>query len=105
VCGAARAAGAALQSGGRAWVRLLAETRRAPQVRDAGGLRVVLASMQETARGENQLRGRAGRQGDPGESLALFDLEDRLLAEAGVVAQVNALLGPALAGARAPVIP
>ncbi len=56
--------------------------------------------MQETARGENQLRGRAGRQGDPGESLALFDLEDRLLAEAGVVAQVNALLGPSLAGAR-----
>lgn len=39
---------------------------RSPQVREAGGLLVLGTSLQESRRFEQQLRGRAGRQGDPG---------------------------------------
>ena len=74
---------------------------RAPQVRAAGGLRVILASMQQNQRGENQLRGRAGRQGDPGETLALLDAQDRLIQEAGSMALVDKYILPVLPRAGA----
>ncbi|KFM25591.1 Protein translocase subunit SecA [Auxenochlorella protothecoides] len=48
------------------------------RVRAAGGLRVLIASVAPT-RSEAQLRGRAGRQGDPGDSFYLSHLGDRML--------------------------
>ncbi|KAK9841856.1 hypothetical protein WJX81_007585 [Elliptochloris bilobata] len=68
--------------------------RLAAQVRDAGGLRVILASLQATLRGENQLRGRAGRQGDPGETLSLLDVNDRLIDETGSMKLIEQYLLP-----------
>lgn len=75
---------------------------RAPQVREAGGLRVILASMQYNQRGENQLRGRAGRQGDPGETLALLDAQDRLIQEAGSTALIEKYILPLVPQTGAP---
>lgn len=49
------------------------------QVRAIGGLLVIGTSIQESRRSENQLKGRAGRQGDPGETLMMYDLQDRLM--------------------------
>ncbi|KAL4434485.1 hypothetical protein ABPG75_000926 [Micractinium tetrahymenae] len=48
----------------------------AEQVRAAGGLRVVLASLPDTRRSELQLRGRSGRQGDPGDTHLVLSLDD-----------------------------
>lgn len=48
-------------------------------VRSQGGLLVVGTSLQESPRVEFQLRGRAGRQGDPGASVFLYDVTDPLL--------------------------
>jgi len=48
----------------------------AVQVRAAGGLVVVISSVPETRRSEAQLRGRAGRQGDPGETFFISSRED-----------------------------
>ena len=50
------------------------------QVREKGGLLVIGTSFQDSRRSENQLRGRAGRQGDPGESLMMYDMVDPVLA-------------------------
>lgn len=50
-----------------------------PGVRAAGGLCVIGTERHESARVDNQLRGRAGRQGDPGESQFYLSLEDNLL--------------------------
>lgn len=52
------------------------------KVRGAGGLSVVIASIPETRRTELQLRGRAGRQGDPGSTSVVASLEDPLLTSA-----------------------
>lgn len=49
------------------------------QVLAAGGLFVIGAERHESRRIDNQLRGRAGRQGDPGESRFFLSLEDDLL--------------------------
>ena len=49
------------------------------QVRDAGGLYVLGSERHESRRIDNQLRGRAGRQGDAGESRFFLSLEDELL--------------------------
>ena len=49
------------------------------QVKKAGGLLVIGTSLQDSRRSENQLRGRAGRQGDPGESLMIYDKDDLAL--------------------------
>jgi preprotein translocase subunit SecA len=54
----------------------------AEQVRALGGLLVVASSRHETRRIDAQLRGRAGRQGDPGESIFFVSLEDHLLRDA-----------------------
>ncbi|MCD7751493.1 MAG: preprotein translocase subunit SecA [Lachnospiraceae bacterium] len=47
--------------------------------REAGGLRIVGTERHESRRIDNQLRGRSGRQGDPGESQFFISLEDDLM--------------------------
>jgi preprotein translocase subunit SecA len=49
------------------------------QVKEAGGLYVIGTERHESRRIDNQLRGRSGRQGDPGESRFYLSLEDDLL--------------------------
>lgn len=49
------------------------------QVVDAGGLHIVGSERHESRRIDNQLRGRAGRQGDPGMSRFFLSLEDDLM--------------------------
>ncbi len=49
------------------------------QVIDAGGLRIVGTERHESRRIDNQLRGRSGRQGDPGASRFYISLEDSLM--------------------------
>ena len=51
----------------------------AEKVREAGGLYILGTSRHESRRIDNQLRGRAGRQGDPGESRFFISLEDKLM--------------------------
>ncbi|MGZ9096887.1 MAG: preprotein translocase subunit SecA [Micavibrio sp.] len=48
-------------------------------VRQAGGLYIVGTERHESRRIDNQLRGRAGRQGDPGNSIFFLSLEDDLM--------------------------
>ncbi len=49
------------------------------QVKTAGGLRIIGSERHESRRIDNQLRGRAGRQGDPGSSRFYLSLEDHLI--------------------------
>lgn len=49
------------------------------EVRDVGGLYVVGTERHESRRIDNQLRGRSGRQGDPGESRFYLSLQDELM--------------------------
>jgi len=49
------------------------------KVIDAGGLKVIGTERHESRRIDNQLRGRSGRQGDPGESRFFISLEDDLM--------------------------
>ena len=51
----------------------------AQAVRDAGGLFILGTERHESRRIDNQLRGRSGRQGDPGESKFFLSLEDDLM--------------------------
>ena len=51
----------------------------AERVREAGGLFILGTERHESRRIDNQLRGRSGRQGDPGESRFFLSLEDDLL--------------------------
>ncbi len=46
---------------------------------EAGGLRIIGSERHESRRIDNQLRGRAGRQGDPGSSCFYLSMEDQLL--------------------------
>ena len=52
---------------------------RHQQVIEAGGLHVIATERHESRRIDNQLRGRAGRQGDPGSSRFYLSLEDNLM--------------------------
>ncbi len=68
----------------REYERLLADfkaevTKEAEQVRAAGGLFIIGTERHESRRIDNQLRGRAGRQGDPGESRFYLSLQDDLM--------------------------
>ena len=54
-------------------------TREREQVLAAGGLTVIGTERHESRRIDNQLRGRAGRQGDPGETQFYLSLEDDLM--------------------------
>ena len=49
------------------------------EARKAGGLKIVGTERHESRRIDNQLRGRSGRQGDPGESQFYISLEDELM--------------------------
>ena len=53
--------------------------QEAQQVRDAGGLFIIGTERHESRRIDNQLRGRSGRQGDPGESRFYLSLQDDLM--------------------------
>ncbi len=53
--------------------------KQAAEVRDAGGLFIIGTERHESRRIDNQLRGRSGRQGDPGESRFFLSLEDDLM--------------------------
>ena len=53
--------------------------REAEVVREAGGLFIIGTERHESRRIDNQLRGRAGRQGDPGASRFFLSLEDDLM--------------------------
>ncbi|GIR35683.1 MAG: hypothetical protein CM15mP49_10680 [Actinomycetota bacterium] len=49
------------------------------RVKDVGGLYVLGTERHDSRRIDNQLRGRSGRQGDPGESRFYLSLEDELM--------------------------
>ena len=53
--------------------------KRHQQVIESGGLHVVASERHESRRIDNQLRGRSGRQGDPGSSRFYLSLEDNLM--------------------------
>ncbi len=53
--------------------------QRHEQVLQAGGLKIIGTERHESRRIDNQLRGRSGRQGDPGESRFYLSLEDPLM--------------------------
>ncbi|WP_296132474.1 preprotein translocase subunit SecA [Pseudomonas sp. Ga0074129] len=53
--------------------------KRHQQVIESGGLHVIASERHESRRIDNQLRGRAGRQGDPGSSRFYLSLEDNLM--------------------------
>ncbi len=55
------------------------EADKAEKVTDAGGLFVIGTQRNEARRIDNQLRGRSGRQGDPGETRFFLSLEDELM--------------------------
>ena len=68
------------------WDRLTAEISdregmkaQAKQIAEAGGLHVIGTERHDSRRIDNQLRGRAGRQGDPGSSRFYVSFEDRLM--------------------------
>ena len=50
-----------------------------PEAREAGGLKIIGTERHESRRIDNQLRGRSGRQGDPGESIFFLSLQDDVL--------------------------
>lgn len=52
---------------------------RHEQVKKAGGLRIIGSERHESRRIDNQLRGRSGRQGDPGSSRFYLSLDDHLI--------------------------
>lgn len=55
------------------------DIKLAEGVKEAGGLKIIGTERHESRRIDNQLRGRAGRQGDPGESRFYISLEDDLM--------------------------
>ncbi len=66
----------------------------AEKVREAGGLYILGTERHESRRIDNQLRGRSGRQGDPGESRFFLSLEDdlmRLFGSDRIIGMVSAL--------------
>ncbi|WP_433265258.1 preprotein translocase subunit SecA [Actinosynnema sp. CS-041913] len=67
-----------------AWSKLIEDIgnevkAEAEEVREAGGLYVLGTERHESRRIDNQLRGRSGRQGDPGESRFYLSLKDELM--------------------------
>ena len=50
-----------------------------PEVKEAGGLAIIGTERHESRRVDRQLRGRSGRQGDPGSSVFYISLEDHLM--------------------------
>ncbi len=74
----------ALEAEGKTHDKIIAEVKedwqkRHDRVIEAGGLHIVATERHESRRIDNQLRGRAGRQGDPGVSRFYLSLEDPLM--------------------------
>ncbi|HTZ10075.1 MAG TPA: preprotein translocase subunit SecA [Acidimicrobiales bacterium] len=72
------------EDGAAAYEALLARydkecSEEGDQIRELGGLYVLGSERHESRRIDNQLRGRSGRQGDPGESRFFLSLEDELM--------------------------
>ncbi|MBT8104564.1 MAG: preprotein translocase subunit SecA [Woeseiaceae bacterium] len=65
------------------------------QVVDAGGLHIIGTERHESRRIDNQLRGRSGRQGDPGSSRFYLSMEDSLMRIFGDPERTKALLARA----------
>ncbi len=68
--------------------------QEAQQVKNAGGLFIIGTERHESRRIDNQLRGRSGRQGDPGESRFFLSMQDdlmRLYTTDRVIAMMDAL--------------
>ncbi|GAA4607134.1 preprotein translocase subunit SecA [Actinoallomurus liliacearum] len=68
----------------KAWPEAIEKAKKAvkeehEEVKEAGGLYVLATERHESRRIDNQLRGRSGRQGDPGESRFYLSLEDDLM--------------------------
>ena len=55
------------------------DIKLSPEVKAAGGLAIIGTKRHESRRVDRQLRGRAGRQGDPGSSVFYVSLEDKLM--------------------------
>ena len=55
------------------------DIKLSPEVKAAGGLAIIGTERHESRRVDRHLRGRAGRQGDPGSSLFFISLEDKLM--------------------------
>ena len=55
------------------------DIKLSPEVKAAGGLAIIGTERHESRRVDRQLRGRAGRQGDPGSSVFYVSLEDKLM--------------------------
>ena len=55
------------------------DIKLSPEVKAAGGLAIIGTERHESRRVDRQLRGRAGRQGDPGSSVFFVSLEDDLM--------------------------
>ena len=70
-------------------VALLPEAKR---VIEAGGLYILGTERHESRRIDNQLRGRSGRQGDPGESKFFLSLEDDLMRLFGATDRIKAIV-------------
>ena len=74
------------------------------QVRKQGGLQVLVLAIQESERVERQLKGRAGRQGDPGETYCLVRVDDPQAKAAGMDGGLQ-LVQPFFEGTSFPCIP
>ena len=59
------------------------DIKLAPEVKEAGGLAIIGTTRHDSRRVDRQLRGRAGRQGDPGSSCFYISLEDDLMRKFG----------------------
>ena len=55
------------------------DIKLSPEVKELGGLAIIATERHESRRVDRQLRGRAGRQGDPGSSIFFLSLEDNLM--------------------------
>ena len=55
------------------------DIKLSPEVKEAGGLAIIGTERHESRRVDRQLRGRSGRQGDPGSSVFYVSLEDKLM--------------------------
>jgi preprotein translocase subunit SecA len=91
------AAGETVDEARRAALQAEYDERHA-QVLAAGGLHIIGTERHESRRIDNQLRGRSGRQGDPGSSRFYLSMEDQLMRIFGDPARTKRLL--ALAGMK-----
>ena len=84
----------ALESPSESQLRQIGEDwqKRHDQVVESGGLHIVGTERHESRRIDNQLRGRSGRQGDPGSSRFYLSLEDNLMRIFGDPTRMKALM-------------